>query len=122
MSSPASLATARWEIHKYTQIHLNQRVEALKTMQDVMRKEISEHLKDIDYSSPRDLIDSYLAEMKEGGDPEFHQEQLVMVGMDLMGAGSDTTSTNLMWTVLFLATNPEVQERCHQEVGGGGWW
>ena len=37
----------------------------------------------------RDLIDCYLSEMKQGGDPEFHREQLVMVGMDLMSAGSD---------------------------------
>ena len=111
-------------------------------MQDVIRKEMKDHLKDIDYDSPRwklhkdwhsarDLIDSYLIEMKTSGDPEFHGEQLTMVGMDLMSAGSDvrtqnpfpyfyfhaqTTSTTLLWTVIYLVLNPEVQERCYQEV------
>merc|ERR1719193_85862 len=78
----------------------NKRLEALKSMQDVIR----------------DLIDSYLIEMKTSGDPEFHGEQLTMIGMDLMSAGSDTTSTTLLWTVIYLVLNPEVQERCYQEI------
>merc|ERR1719177_59561 len=39
-----------------------------------------------------------------------------MMGMDLMSAGSDTTSTTLLWTVIYLVLNPEVQERCYQEI------
>merc|ERR1719429_374186 len=70
----------------------NKRLEALKSMQDVIRHEMKEHLKDIDYDNPRDLIDSYLIEMKTSGDPEFHEEQLTMIGMDLMSAGSDVRS------------------------------
>ena len=75
-------------------------------MQDVIRQEMKDHLKDIDYDSPRsklpqslfsrrDLIDSYLIEMKTSGDPEFHGEQLTMMGMDLMSAGSDVRIQNL---------------------------
>jgi len=94
----------------------NKRLEALKSMQDVIRHEMKEHLKDIDYDNPRDLIDSYLIEMKTSGDPEFHEEQLTMIGMDLMSAGSDTTSTTLLWSVLYLVLNPDVQEHCFQEI------
>jgi hypothetical protein len=61
---------------------------------------MEEHKKDLDPANPRldytrptpyvrDLIDSYLIEMETSEDPEFHAEQCVMVGMDLMGAGSD---------------------------------
>ena len=72
--------------------------------------------------------------MKTSGDPEFHEEQLTMIGMDLMSAGSDvrevrikanlifflqTTSTTLLWSVLYLVLNPEVQEHCFQEVRQG---
>merc|ERR1712062_571998 len=39
-----------------------------------------------------------------------------MIGMDLMTAGSDTTSTTLLWSVLYLVLNPEVQEHCFQEI------
>jgi len=94
----------------------NKRLEALQSMQDYIRKEIREHEQDIDFTSPRDLIDSYLIEMKNTNDPEFHKEQLVMIGMDLMSAGSETTSTTLLWVVIYLVLYPEVQERCYEEV------
>ena len=71
--------------------------------------------------------------MKTSGDPEFHEEQLTMIGMDLMSAGSDvrsqsqtqhnvllqTTSTTLLWSALYLVLYPKVQEHCYQEVRQG---
>ena len=46
-----------------------------------------------------------------------------MTIFDLFGAGADTTSSTLTWAVLFLSLQPELQERCHQEIrehtGGG---
>ena len=75
-------------------------------MQEAFREEIRRHKKDIDYDNPRcgeffwwydffvlirDRIDSYLIEMKEGKEKEFHEEQLIMIGLDLMGAGADVS-------------------------------
>jgi len=94
----------------------NKRLDTLKAMQEAFREEIRRHKEDIDYDNPRDLIDSYLIEMKEGKEKEFHEEQLIMIGLDLMGAGADTTSATLLWVFLFLSLNPLVQERCHQEA------
>jgi len=94
----------------------NKRLEALRTMQNLIRKEIREHEVDIDLSSPRDLIDSYLIEMRTTEDSEFHEEQLVMIGMDLMGAGAETSTTTLRWAVLYLVLYPQVQQRCFSEV------
>ena len=39
-----------------------------------------------------------------------------MVGFDLMGAGSETTASTLVWVILYLALHPEVQERCFKEI------
>jgi len=94
----------------------NKRLDTLKAMQEAFREEIRRHKEDIDYDNPRDLIDSYLIEMKEGKEKEFHEEQLIMIGLDLMGAGADTTSATLLWVFLFLSLNPLVQQRCHQEA------
>ena len=84
-----------------------QRLDTLKAMQEAFREEIRKHKEDIDYNNPRcgefffgdaicfvlirDLIDSYLIEMKEGKEKEFHEEQLIMIGLDLMGAGADVS-------------------------------
>eukprot|EP00091_Calanus_sinicus_P014080 TRINITY_DN31434_c0_g1_i1.p1 TRINITY_DN31434_c0_g1~~TRINITY_DN31434_c0_g1_i1.p1 ORF type:complete len:123 (-),score=17.30 TRINITY_DN31434_c0_g1_i1:61-429(-) len=39
-----------------------------------------------------------------------------MIGMDLMAAGSETSSTTLMWIILYLVVHPDVQEKCHKEI------
>ena len=49
-------------------------------------------------------------------DQEFCIEQLIMICMDLMSAGSETTSTTLMWSVLYMILYPEVQDRCFLEI------
>ena len=39
-----------------------------------------------------------------------------MTGLDLMGAGSETSSTTLAWVLLYLSIYPEVQEKCFEEI------
>ena len=36
--------------------------------------------------------------------------------MELFFAGTDTTSTNLYWALLYLVKYPEMQERIHEEI------
>ena len=94
----------------------NKRLDALQAMRDHIMREIEKHELDLDEENPRDLIDSYLTEIKNNPDPEFCKEQLVAIGIDLMGAGSETSSTTLMWAVLYLVQYPTVQEKCFKEI------
>ena len=36
--------------------------------------------------------------------------------LDLFIAGTETTSTSLIWLILLLATHPEIQEKVQQEI------
>nr|AIL94133.1 cytochrome P450 CYP3041A2 [Tigriopus japonicus] len=87
---------------------------------DMIRKEVENHEVDHDPNIPaRDFIDVYLTEIKrskESGDANFHKEQLVTVCLDFFQAGAETSSTTLTWFVMFMALNPDVQERCFQEI------
>ena len=77
---------------------------------------IKDHKLDIDYENPRDFIDVYLTHMRENADSSFNDEQLVVVCLDLIEAGMITTSTTLLWSVLYMALYPEIQKRCQVEI------
>ena len=94
----------------------NKWLEGVNGIKDRIRMEIEEHEATLDADNPRDFIDTYLIEMKNNPDPEFSKEQLVMIGHDLMSAGSETVATTMNWMILFLAIHPEVQEKCYEEI------
>ena len=101
----------------------NRRLRTVHSMRDYFGNQIREHEMDLQEDNPRDFMDVFLEE-KRSGNPDFTEEQLIMICFDLFGAGFDTTSSTLCWAVLYLSLHPEIQERCHHEVvrvlGSGG--
>jgi len=61
-------------------------------------------------------MDTYLIEMMEGKNPNFDQESLELCCLDLFKAGAETSSTTLLWCILYMVKYPEVQENCYREV------
>lgn len=47
--------------------------------------------------------------MKDNGSDTFREEHLMACTLDLLVAGTETTSSTLRWALLFMATNPEIQ-------------
>ena len=58
----------------------------------------------------------YILEMMKGTNPIFDMENFELLCLDLFKAGAETSSTTILWIILFLTRYQEVQERCHQEV------
>ncbi|XP_026055470.1 cytochrome P450 2C31-like isoform X3 [Carassius auratus] len=85
-----------------------------------IRNEVREHKETLDPDSPRDFIDAYLLEIekqqKSNEGSTFHEENMVMSALDLFLAGTDTTATTIRWGLIYLIQNPDVQERCHEEI------
>lgn len=77
-----------------------------------------EHKKTFTPGKPRDYIDSYLEEMEKrhGGESIFDDECLTACLYDLLIAGTETTSTTLLWGFLYMMAFPDVQELCHKEI------
>ena len=46
----------------------------------------------------------------------FDKENLVGLLLDFFEAGGETVGTTLCWAMLYLAINPEVQKKCHDEL------
>ena len=58
----------------------------------------------------------YLREIINKTNSHFDLESLEITCLDLFKAGAETTSTTILWAVLFLVRHQEVQEKCYQEI------
>ncbi|KAL3884082.1 hypothetical protein ACJMK2_030304 [Sinanodonta woodiana] len=80
------------------------------------------HQSTLDVNYPRDFMDLYLTEMEKNStlpDKEeitYSKNQLKALVGDLFGAGTETTSTTLLWAILYLLHYPDVQEKCFDEI------
>lgn len=79
---------------------------------------VNEHRATRTTNKPRDLIDSYLDEVdKRGKDPApFNDSEMLTMLLDLLFAGTDTTSNTIRAAVLYFMAYPDIQERCQQEI------
>ena len=48
--------------------------------------------------------------------PEYDHKQLLFTLRDLLFAGTETTSTTLLWFLVYMANNPDVQTRLQKEI------
>ncbi|MEQ2261976.1 hypothetical protein XENORESO_019092, partial [Xenotaenia resolanae] len=83
----------------------------LKNTIDFIEIRIKEHKENLDPSSPRDYIDSFLIEMgdKEDTDSGFDLFNLSSCTLDLFAAGTETTTTTLHWGLLYMIYYPDIQ-------------
>uniref|UniRef100_UPI0037E99FA9 cytochrome P450 2J2-like n=1 Tax=Semicossyphus pulcher TaxID=241346 RepID=UPI0037E99FA9 len=90
----------------------------LQKIIDFVEIKIKEHRESFDLSSPRDYIDCFLAEMGETEDKDsgFDLDNLCYCTLDLFGAGSESTTTTLLWGLLYMICNPRMQERAQAEI------
>ncbi|XP_068927647.1 cytochrome P450 2C44-like [Petaurus breviceps papuanus] len=80
---------------------------------------IKEHQKILDPNNPRDYIDCYLSKMQQEKDnpqSEFNLDNLIVCASDLFGAGTETTSNTLRYSLLLMLKHPEVQAKIHEEI------
>uniref|UniRef100_A0A672TZX7 Cytochrome P450 2J2-like n=1 Tax=Strigops habroptila TaxID=2489341 RepID=A0A672TZX7_STRHB len=88
-----------------------------KLMKSFAQYKNDKHKEDRNPSESRDFIDSYLQEMaKDDASGSLQEENLVACTLDLLLAGTETTSTTIRWALLFMAKYPEIQARVQAEI------
>nr|XP_054754753.1 cytochrome P450 2C15-like [Lytechinus pictus] len=93
-------------------------------IKDFINKEVKEHMDSYDADDIRDIIDMYLAEAErlenEEGEwrskPYLTKDDIWMCVFDLFIAGSETTSSSLLWFILVMASITDVQEKIITEI------
>lgn len=82
---------------------------------------VTEHYENYDKNNISDITDSLIEhcedrKLDENSNVQVSDEKIVSIVNDLFGAGFDTVSTALSWSVMYLVAYPEVQDRLHQEL------
>eukprot|EP00794_Sanderia_malayensis_P012087 gene12087-13333_t len=101
---------------------LSQLKRAVKLRDEIMYKKIKEHKETFDASNHRDLTDALWNEFLNEGHVgpaittiRLTEKNFEMILTDLFVAGSETTTTTLQWSVLYLSKWPEVQKKIAEE-------
>uniref|UniRef100_G1T6X2 unspecific monooxygenase n=1 Tax=Oryctolagus cuniculus TaxID=9986 RepID=G1T6X2_RABIT len=94
----------------------NTLVKNIEYTKNFIMEKVKEHQKSLDVNNPRDFIDSFLIKMDQENHLEFTLESLVTTVSDLFGAGTETTSTTLRYSLLLLLKHPEVAARVQEEI------
>ncbi|XP_062439648.1 cytochrome P450 1A5-like [Rhea pennata] len=82
---------------------------------------VKEHYETFDKNNIRDITDSLIEqclEKKMEGNTvtQIPKEKIVNLVNDLFGAGFDTVTTALSWSLMYLVTHPDIQKRIQEEI------
>uniref|UniRef100_A0A667Y0I8 Cytochrome P450, family 2, subfamily N, polypeptide 13 n=1 Tax=Myripristis murdjan TaxID=586833 RepID=A0A667Y0I8_9TELE len=98
----------------------NKMFSYFKYLERFISQEVQGHKKDLDPNNPRDYIDTFILEMQNQHQGEsnlgFSEANLAVCSLDLFLAGTETTSTTLLWALTFLIKYPDVQEKVQAEI------
>uniref|UniRef100_A0A8D0UWT2 Cytochrome P450 1A n=4 Tax=Sus scrofa TaxID=9823 RepID=A0A8D0UWT2_PIG len=86
-----------------------------------MQKMVREHYKIFEKGRIRDITDSLIEHcqdkrMDENANIQLSDEKIVNIVIDLFGAGFDTVTTAISWSLMYLVTNPSIQRKIQEEL------
>ncbi|KAG8576128.1 hypothetical protein GDO81_009778 [Engystomops pustulosus] len=85
------------------------------------QKIVHEHYRTLESNSIRDITDSLIMHSQEkkldaNSNVQLTEKKTVNIVNDLFGAGFDTITTALSWSLMYLVANPEIQEKIQKEL------
>ncbi|KAM3626290.1 uncharacterized protein V6R79_026231 [Siganus canaliculatus] len=86
-----------------------------------IQKIVHEHYTTFNKDNIRDITDSLInhcedRKLDENSNIQVSDEKIVAIVNDLFGAGFDTVSTALSWSVMYLVAHQDIQETLYQEI------
>ncbi|KAM9637463.1 cytochrome P450 1A5-like isoform 1-T1 [Morphnus guianensis] len=87
-----------------------------------LQKIVQEHYKTYDKNNIRDITDSLIEQCLEkkveaNTATQIPKEKVVNPVNDLFGAGFDSVTTGLSWSLMYLVTYPDIQKKIQEELG-----
>ncbi|XP_078578610.1 cytochrome P450 2U1-like [Branchiostoma floridae x Branchiostoma japonicum] len=86
-------------------------------IQKVVKEEISRHREHLDRENPRDFLDFCLLELEQQEKVDgLTEEHIMYIAQELFFAATDTTANTLLWSLLYMTLNPDIQNKVHEEL------
>eukprot|EP00253_Pinus_taeda_P016590 PITA_16590 len=97
---------------------LNRRFKEIHGIQDeLLEKVIEEHVAQSDPNVTRDLVDVLLAASADKDmEPQITRDNIKAILYDMLGAGTDTSSTTIQWAMSELLRNPPLLKKVQDEL------
>lgn len=85
------------------------------------QKIVKEHYRTFEKDHIRDVTDSLIKhyqddKLDENANIQVSDDKITEIVLDLFGAGFDTVTTAISWSLMYLVTNPDIQKRVQQEL------
>ncbi|XP_015783880.1 cytochrome P450 2J6-like [Tetranychus urticae] len=100
------LGKANLKIIQKAQMHLN----------EFISKEVLKHKNKVDSTEVEDYIDGYLNVQSKRKDEIFNDNVLRRNVITFFVAGSETVTSTLTWTIMYLVQYPQYQEKIRSEI------
>ncbi|XP_021063043.1 cytochrome P450 1A2 [Mus pahari] len=100
----------------------NPALKRFKTFNDnfvlFLQKTVQEHYQDFNKNSVQDITSALFKHSENYKDNGglIPEEKIVNIVNDIFGAGFDTVTTAITWSILLLVTQPKVQRKIHEEL------
>ncbi|MDL1135861.1 cytochrome P450, partial [Yersinia pestis] len=90
-----------------------------KRFLNFLQKTVQEHYQDFDKNSVQDIVGALFKHSEKASRANgglIPQENIVNLVNDIFGAGFDTVTTAISWSLMYLVTKPEVQKKIQKEL------
>lgn len=92
-----------------------------KRFYSFMKKLIKEHYRTFEKGHIRDITDSLIEhcqdrKLDENANVQLSEDKVITIVFDLFGAGFDTITTAISWSLMYLVTNPRIQRKIQEEL------
>ncbi|MCQ7614214.1 cytochrome P450, partial [Salmonella enterica] len=92
-----------------------------KKFHNFMKKMVKEHYGTFQKGHIRDITDSLIEhwqdkKLDENANVQVANEKIMDIVLDLFGAGFDTVTTAISWSLMYLVTNPRIQRKIQKEL------
>lgn len=92
----------------------------IENMEEFLSTAVRDHMRAYKETNINDFIDAYIKEMKlrEKTDPDtsLNEEQLSKVIGDLLIAGTETTTSTILWALVYMLHYPDIQKMIQKEI------